>query len=94
MGGGLPPRAHELETRIARIRTDIQADGNPERRPLLMSELQKALRRMDDLKRQLDEVRSPAAAFFFVLIASPACYYVERRAAHYEPHAVRMSYEV
>ena len=60
----LKQRAHELETEIKRIRTEIQAAGNPERRPLLMNELRKARCRMDDLERQVDDVRSPVAPFF------------------------------
>jgi hypothetical protein len=60
----LKQRAHELETEIKRIRTEIQAAGNRERRPLLMNELRKARCRMDDLERQVDDVRSPVAPFF------------------------------
>lgn len=41
--GTLKQRAHELETEVKRIRTEIQAAGNPERRPLLMNELRKAV---------------------------------------------------
>jgi hypothetical protein len=45
----------------------MKAADNREKRPLLMSELQKALYRMDDLKQQqqLDDV-GPAAAPFFL----------------------------
>ena len=63
----LKQRTHELETQIASIRTDMQAADNSEKRPLLMSELQKALHRMDDLKQQqeVDDV-GPAVAPFFL----------------------------
>ena len=60
----LKQRAHELETQIARIRADIQAAGHPEQRPLLLGELNKVVCGMDDLNRQLDDVRSPVAPFF------------------------------
>lgn len=56
--------AHELETEIKRIRTELQAPGNREPSPLLMNELRKALGRMDDLERQLKDLRSPVAPFF------------------------------
>jgi hypothetical protein len=63
----LKQRTHEPETQIASIMTDMKAADNREKRPLLMSELQKALYRMDDLKQQqeLDDV-GPAAAPFFL----------------------------
>ena len=60
----LKQTARELETEIRRIRIEIQSTGDREPRTPLMNELRKALGRMDDLERQLNNLSSPVASFF------------------------------
>jgi hypothetical protein len=57
-------QTRELENEISRIRTEIQASDNRERLRLLANELNQALWRMDDLERELHDLRHNVPLFF------------------------------
>jgi len=61
---GLKQIAHELENDISRTLAEIQTADSLERLRVLVSELRKGIRKMEDLQRQLHELRSPAPLVF------------------------------
>jgi hypothetical protein len=61
---GLKQIAQELENDISRILIETKTTDSLERLRMLMNELRRAMWKMEDLQRQLHELRSPAPLVF------------------------------
>ena len=61
---GLKQIAQELENEVSRILAEIHTTDNLERLRMLVKELRRAMWKMEDLQRQLHELRSPAPLVF------------------------------
>ena len=61
---GLKKIAQEVENDISSILAEIQTADSLERLRVLVNELRKGIRKMEDLQRQLHELRSPAPLVF------------------------------